>query len=498
MIRRGIVLSWVAAVTLLWSPAVEAGVLQLRGAFDQAVQRNLRIQMARHAERAAAAGVAVSEGRFAFQLGSDLEVSQRNAYNQNQGGQLRYELGVTKPFSSGTTIGLITRGSQVWGRSAATQSSIDTLEVPWQTDPFYFSELGSGGLAFTVQQALLRGGGFGANEAPIHAAEARLAAAQVGLEDQISAELRDVEIEYWQWAAAVRAIEIRRTSLDLARIQKRRTAELIRKGRQAKVDALLAEQIVAERLDGLAVAESNAATRYENLFILMGSTHAEIPRPSKTPQPFPETPARLEPTETLLATAQDQNFLLRQLRLEQQGVEYDLEATANAAWPELNARASFELVGRHATFAEAYGDAFTGGNFFWSGTITFAYPLGGNPAVAEAEQLEALLRRHRDAVEDSSRMTQLAVATARRESELALNRISLATLATHLAEEKLRAEEERYTIGRTTMQNLRLFQEDLDGARLRELQSRVNYLAAQAQLDHLLGRFLTKRGITAP
>src|SRR5207247_508515 len=95
-------------------------------------------------------------------------------------------------------------------------------------------------------------------------------AAAIDREAELAAQLRDVEREYWAWAASVRAVDIRRASLELAQGQERRTRELIREGRQAPSDALLAEQIVADRRDALAVAQSTVTQHYERLHYLMG------------------------------------------------------------------------------------------------------------------------------------------------------------------------------------------------------------------------------------
>ena len=96
------------------------------------------------------------------------------------------------------------------------------------------------------------------------------------------------------------------------------------------------------------------------------------------------------------------------------------------------------------------------------------------------------------------RLTQLAVAAAHREVRLALQRIELASVARKLCDQKLNAEEERYSVGRTTMQNLRQFQEDLDEASLREVEARATLFAARAELDYLVGAFLNKRSLSGP
>ena len=278
-------------------------------------------------------------------------------------------------------------------------------------------------------------------------------------------------------------------------MQRRRTNELIRKGRQAKSDALLAQQIVADRKDALAVAEAQAAERRERLYLLMGFALAELPAVRENAEPFPEAIERVESLEALLAAAGERAYLPKRLDRERVALEHQLAAVADAALPELDAVARVELFSQADDLGTAYADAFRAVSHVWAGGVSFSYPLGVNPAAAEAERLRARVSQRGLALEDARRRVHQAVATARREVMLSINRIELATIATKLANDKLRAEEERYTIGRTTMQNLRLFQEDVDEASLRLLTARVSYLGARAELDFLLGRYLEVRQI---
>ena len=220
-----------------------------------------------------------------------------------------------------------------------------------------------------------------------------------------------------------------------------------------------------------------------------------MPRVDQTPEEFPQVDSTVEPLEVLLEQARGKSYTNRRLGHERGALAEELRSTEDASWPQLDAVGTLRMSGNDRTLGASYGDTLRGKTYEWSGGVRFSYPLGGNPAAAEAERLQAKLVSEESSVEDARRQTDLAVASARRELELGLSRIALAILAKRLATEKLRAEEERYTIGRTTMQNVRQFQEDLDQAGLRELEARVGFLAARAQLDFLVGRFLAARGL---
>jgi outer membrane protein len=484
-----------AGLLMIGVPA-RAERLTLKDAFALAAQNNLHIRIAQAEELAAQAAVSVRAGRFALGLTSTAEALQRAAADQGRlGTQFRYAVGLNKLFASGTQVSATGVGSSVWGRASEITQAAGALDPPRQIDPFYFQNPGYSGVDFTVQQALLRGAGLSANEAPVKAASELLAAARIAREQELATQLRDVEVGYWRWAAAVRAVDIRRTSLKLAETQRDRTAELIRRGRQADTDALLAEQVVADRQDALAVAVNESADRREALQALMGYAYVDMPTADLTPEDFPQIAATIDPIDTLLRQARGGSYTTRRLGHERSALEEELRATEDASWPQLDAVGTLRLSGNDHTLGSSYADTLRGNTYEWLGGVRFSYPLGGNPAAAEAERMQAKLASERSSVEEAGRQVDLAVVSTRRELALGLSRITLATLARRLATEKLRAEEERYTIGRTTMQNVRQFQEDLDQAGLRELETRLGFLAARAQLDFLLGRFLATRGL---
>ncbi len=481
------------ALVLLLAPAYgTTATLRLADAFAQAAEHNLRVKIAAAAEVGARANVAAQSGRFDLHLTSGVEALERSFGGQSYGAQLRYQLGLSKLFATGTRVSVGGAGSAVWARPAAVQHLINP---PWQTDPFYFPDPHAGALELTVEQPLLRGAGFAVNEAPVQAAEAQLRAAAIDRQRELAAQLRDVEIEYWSWAAAVRAVDIRRASADLARAQSRRTAELIRQGRQAPSDALLAEQIVADRRDALAVAESGAAERHQRLHYLMGLSYAEMSTAAATPEPFPKVDPTSEELNLILARARSNGYLPRRLREERAALEQEALLFDDAAWPDLVAATKLAVTGSDAKAGGAFRDAAAAGSHTWLAALRFAYPLGVNTAAAESERLRAELSQQRAALDDVVRATELAVAAAHREVRLALERIELAGVARRLAEQKLKAEEDRYNVGRTTMQNLRQFQEDLDEASLREVEARAAWLTARAQLDFLAGDLLSRRGM---
>jgi outer membrane protein TolC len=483
-------MKWIWMAVLLSVPfSARATELRLQAAFESAAVRNLHVKIAQQEDLAARAAVLAQEGQFSVRLTSQVDALQRSFEGTNQGSQLRASVGLTKLFSPGTWLSFGGVASQVINRPDVPSDVLCTL------DPFYCIDPAHGGFALSLQQPLLRGAGFAVNEAPVRAAHALARAADIGVEEELAAQLRDVEIEYWQWAAALRAVEIRRASLKLAEVQRKRTKELIRTGRQAKSDVLLAEQIVADREDALALAVAEVAERSERLHHLMGYALTEMPSDPQTAEAFPVAIEHVERLEELLAAAAERAYLPRRLGHERSALEHQLAAVADAALPELNAVARVELFSNDDNLGTAYADAFRAVSHVWAGGVNFSYPLGVNPAEAEAERLRARVSQRNLLLEDARRKVQQAVAAARREVALAINRIELATIATKLAEDKLRAEEARYGIGRTTMQDLRVFQEDLDEARLRKLHARVAYLAARAQLDYLLGRFLEVREI---
>ena len=164
-------------------------LLRLEAAFGHAAERNLHIQIAQQEDVAARAAVLAREGRFSFHVTSQLDALQRSFEGENQGSQLRASLGVSKLFSPGTWIQFGGVASGVVNRPSVPFDALCIL------DPFYCVDPAHGAVALTLRQPLLRGAGFAVNEAPLRAARALAQAADVGVEEELAAQLRDVEIE---------------------------------------------------------------------------------------------------------------------------------------------------------------------------------------------------------------------------------------------------------------------------------------------------------------
>ena len=150
-----------------------------------------------------------------------------------------------------------------------TNNTFSTLDESYTTD-----------LAFSVQQPLLRGGGVRANTHVIRIAryDTQIARAMTKLE--VTRVLADVDRAYWLLHAVNKLLELRRLEHDLAVAQLARAERMVKAGQSAEIEILRAEAAVAERVEGIILAENDVRNRQRELKQILNEIGLEIETPT--------------------------------------------------------------------------------------------------------------------------------------------------------------------------------------------------------------------------
>ncbi len=376
-------------------------------------------------------------------------------------------------------------GTRVTGSIATERSDSDVYP-----DPYAATRLG-----ITVTQALLRGWG-----SPVNLARLR----QSRLETAISAyELRgvgehlaaEVEQAYWDYALALRRIEIYEESLKLAEQQMEETLGMIEVGAMAEAELAAVQAEVAAQRQGIIdarSAEKKAKLRLLQLVNLPGSDPW-----SRNVEPIhpPELPRdTTENIEDHVAVALERRPEMRQAELSLKKGELEIVRTRNGLLPLMDLFVTLGKSGYADSFGRSMEDV-DGRGYDVGVGVTIQYPLFNRDAAARYRRAQLELQQTRKAMENLAQLIELDVRTAHIEVGRTRDQIAASIATREFQEEKLRSETEKFRVGRSTNFLVAQAQRDLLVSRINEVEAVVSYLKALVNFYRLEGSLLDRRGI---
>jgi outer membrane protein TolC len=388
-------------------------------------------------------------------------------------------ISLAKYFPTGTTLAL----------GAGTEMTDSSL----YDDSFFETRLG-----LTVNQALLQGLGRDVNLVSLRQARIDTRMSEYELRGFSQALVAEVEWTYWDYALALRQIEIVDESLKVARQQLSETEALIAVGRLARSELAAVQAEVASQEQALIEARaSKEAFRLRLLRLL------NLPGPAFWQREIeliyqPKLPAvELEPVEQHVAVSMRMRPVLNQTRLEIQRGELELVKTKNGLLPRLDLFATLGKSGYANSFGSAVGDI-DGASFDARAGVTFHLPVFNREA--KAAHRKALLSREQagEALKNVEQLVELDVRTAYIDVNRTKQQIDASSVTRNFDEEKLRTETEKLRVGKSTSFLVAQAQRDLLASRIVEVRALVNYIKALVDLYRLDGSLLERRGVSAP
>ncbi len=390
-------------------------------------------------------------------------------------------IGVQEFLPTGTSLGV-----------TASNSILPVTGLPAGVDDFGST------LAFNATQSLLRGFGTTVNLASVNQARIDVQISQYELRGFVQTLIAQVEETYWDYALAERKIEIFTQSLALAQRQLEETQARIKVGDLAQTERSAAEAEVALRHEDLINARSALAKTKLALLRLVNPPGANLWDREVVLASLPTSPSiTLDEVEQHVALALQMRPDLNQARLLWQRDELEIVKTRNGLLPKLDL---FVTLG-HTRFAESFGKSITSTEDTGYEVLTglnFEFPVGNR--AAESRHLRAVLTRQqaKEAIGNLSQLIEVDVRTAYLEIVRSQEQV-VATAATRkLQEEKLRAETEKFRLGKSTSLLVAQAQRDLVSSQIDEIQAVVNYLKALVEIYRLEGSLLERRGIAGP
>ena len=389
---------------------------------------------------------------------------------------LRGDAGIGQYFPSGTDIELGADARQL--RGDITQNTV--------------------GIGLTVTQALLRGRGTGVNLAALRQAQLDTLRSEYELRGFAEALAAEIELTCWDYYLAERKVEIFERSLELARDQLQIAEERVRVGQVAETELAAARAEVALRREDLINARSRTEIVRLELLRLTNPRGETLWDREVILEARPEVvPTELDEIEDHVNLAMQMRPDLNEARLRVRRGDLELVRTRNGLLPKLDLFVALGMTGYAESFGAAAGRI---SREYYDATVGLAleFPFNNRRARSDHERARLTREQSADAVDNLEQLVQLDIRTAIIEANRTREQIAATEATREAQEEKVRAEVEKFRVGRSTSILVAAAQRDLVASQVAEIESLVNFLKALTRLYRLEGSLLLRRGIAAP
>jgi outer membrane protein TolC len=485
----GFVFASLISCGFLAGPARADEPLSLNQAIERAVAGNPDLRRERIAIDTADGRLESAKGFFDVTISADAGYSRTTRpslgpQDLQAGSTDRWNLGlgVARNLETGGRVSLGLSGNRSKTNSA---SLCGTLMMLSEQCNVYTTNLG-----LNLAQPLLQG--FGPSFALANVRRQTVQKDQSLLSRQMRASLvlRDVVNTYWNLSYATQDLAIRRSAVELAREQLRVTQAQIDVGRSAPVDAAAVERAIGERLQEVLLSEQELLFRtleLRRMFGLAVKPGDAIFAAADAPQASGNNDTDGTPETDRALTANPQ---LRLLRLGMKLSDIDIAVARSTLLPQLDLTGQVGATGVKRDLEDSLSQTLG----FEARTISvglhFELPVqnrvaGGQYQVARASGELSSLNATDYEMELRFQVQRLA-SNVRTSSK----RLELAKATVGFANQNLEAEKARFSVGRSTNNEVLRVQQELKNAEIGVVRATVDLLVAQTSLQAITGDIL--------
>ena len=368
----------------------------------------------------------------------------------------------------------------------------------------------SSGLFFGLRQPLLQNFGKAVTERNITVARTNANINRQQFRVQVESVVRQVSDFYWDLVEAKAQLDVSKESLSLAEDLHRMNKIQVEVGTLAPLEMVTSEAGVAAREEDIIRRQQFVGDAEDQLRRLMNLEHGELWDVPLVPTTDPEIEHEPVNLKAAVETAYAKRADVIQKELSNKTVELDAKVARSLAKPQLDLSGNYGFNGVGGTidttingqpvFSETtYSDTLkqlTDGLYEgWSIRLDFSMPLQNRAAKARRAQADLAVEQANLELRDLKDQVLLEVRRAARAVETAAKAIESARISSKLAQKNLEAEQKRYENGLSTSFRVLEIQEDLSGARSREVQAVISYRKALTAFQQLTGELLEKQNV---
>lgn len=339
------------------------------------------------------------------------------------------------------------------------------------------------GLTLKVTQPLLKNFGSTVNRAAIDKARISIDRSNHDLKATVLDTIRSVESAYYNLSYLRARLEVRQFSLEVA--QKLLDENKLRRttGVATNLEVLQSEVGVATAQRDIIVAQKAVNDGEDALLALINPFQFDAAIGPLALSELGDVNVSFDRSYKL---ARDNSPALASSQLSIKQTEIDLAVAKQNRRPQLDLVGSAGYDAARSTFGHAFGNTLSHDDHDWSLGATLTYPWGQRADKAKLANARADLDIAQVSHEKIDQNLLIQVRTAIRSVQASDEGVRITTLATKLSEQQYELEKARYDQGLSTFRRVQEAKEDLDNARISELESRVslrNALADLAQLE---------------
>ena len=349
-------------------------------------------------------------------------------------------------------------------------------------------QLGSG-LNASVNQPLLRNFKIDALRLQLFQARNQLQTADLQLQQRITQTARNVRAAYYQLVGAIAGLAVAEGSLDLSRQSLKNNQTRVAVGTMAPIDIVAAQAEVASNEENVIIQQSNIEGAQDQLrSLVMNPAQPDFWTARFAPSEQPMLAQRTIDLDAAIKNALANRTDILQFKKGIEVTDINLKYAANQRLPAVDVNARYGLTGIAGTqldqerissinrsFSQALRDVFANDFKSWSFAINVSYPIGTSSADAAYAQARLQKQQEQTTLTSLEVTVTQSVRDAARRVNTNLKRVEATRKAREFAEQRLAADEKRFTVGLATTFELVQAQRDLARARQSELNATIDY-----------------------
>ena len=304
--------------------------------------------------------------------------------------------------------------------------------------------------------------------------------------------LRAAETAYWTAAVAREVLDRQRASLQRAEKLHSDVKARLEAGDASQLDVLESDVALAGAQERLVAAERSAEDRLDEMWFVLGVPVNQ--RPEKLTFPAIDEkalqaakPNAAASTESALTQSPAAVLLVNEV----QRREIELRKARNGLLPQVDLEFNADHVNNRTSSTGSKSSGYDA-----VALIRVSMPLTFRAERADLARAEAEMERSQASREQAEMRLRQRVAELCRALNSGSESLRVAKLSLSARQKKIEEEVRRHAEGLLSTHDLRIAQEELDGAELHELQARLSLLGNQASLGQLDGNLAGRHGIS--
>lgn len=351
-------------------------------------------------------------------------------------------------------------------------------------------------LGVSIEHPLWQGAGKKINLISLRKAELDLDLSDFEVNAYVMNLAAQIEKRYWQYYLMLKELDIVRESLELANQQRDETMKRIEAGSIPESEAAAADAEVALRQEGVINAESRAVVNAVSLLRSINPDSGEYwkLRPELVDKPVLQQPDLLDLEEHIrLALASRPELAQARLLLEKD--KLDIVYSENGVLPKLDFFMTLGKTGYARSFADSSSKISGKDSYDISAGFIYDLTRGRRAAKAELSKAQTSAVMSREAIKNLEQLIIEDVINAYIEVKRTIQQLTATAATSQKQLEKLRVEEVKFNVGKTTSFQVAQAQRDLTAAKIAEVKSAVDFTTAVTELLRADGSLLQRHGI---